>query len=185
MLNRRCSGDHQHDPVIGGNRITRPAGHRALARSWVSALENQFNFETKRTKRREPQVRQALAAEAGDPEAVEEPVEVVQSDGESEDELIVDKSNIKIPAAVRQAVHKLHVNTGHRSVKRLARALVICGAPTEAVIAAKQLDCSVCKERRQPRVRPAATLPVPRDTGDQVHVDLVKVNGIHDNTSGL
>ena len=71
-------------------------------------------------------------------------------------------------AAVRQAVRRLHENTGHRSPKRLARALVIASAPTEAVIAAKQLRCSVCDEKRPPKTLRPASLPAPREPGDQV-----------------
>ena len=80
------------------------------------------------------------------------------------------KSDLVIPTAVRQAVRRLRVNTGHRGPQRLARALVIAGAPMEAVIAAKQLRCSLCQERRPPKVqRPASG---PREPSDQVAVDI-------------
>ena len=71
-------------------------------------------------------------------------------DGVEEREPVKD---VPVSAAVRQAVRRLHENTGHRSPKRLARALVIAGAPPEAVIAAKQLRCSVCEEKRPPRIQ--------------------------------
>lgn len=49
MLGCRCRGGHTHAPVIGGSKVTRPAGHypRALASAMVSAMQDQFNFETK------------------------------------------------------------------------------------------------------------------------------------------
>ena len=49
MLGCRCQGGHTHAPVIGGSKVTRPAGHypRALASAMVSAMQDQFNFETK------------------------------------------------------------------------------------------------------------------------------------------
>ena len=82
-------------------------------------------------------------------------------------------AKLSILKGVRQAVQRLHVNTGHRSPARLARALLVCGASMEAVLAAKQLKCNVCQDRRQPRTRKPATLPAPRDVGEQVHIDLL------------
>ncbi len=80
-----------------------------------------------------------------------------------------------IPAAVKAAVQHLHINTGHRNPLRLARALLVCGAPKEAILAAKNLKCSVCLERRPPKPRLPASLPPPREVGQQVHVDLLLV----------
>ncbi|CAE7229821.1 pol [Symbiodinium sp. CCMP2592] len=79
---------------------------------------------------------------------------------------------VPVSAAVRQAVRRLHENTGHRSPKRLARALVIAGAPLEAVIAAKQLRCSVCEEKRPPKTQRPASLPAPQEPGDQIALDI-------------
>lgn len=77
------------------------------------------------------------------------------------------------------AVKKLHEATGHRDNKRLARALVLAGAPAEIVSAAKAHKCDLCAEQRPPKSRRPATLPTPRDTGDQVHLDLVEVFDVH------
>ena len=60
------------------------------------------------------------------------------------------------------------LHPGHRSNRRLARSLAIAGAPPEAIAAAKSLQCSICQERRPPRVTRPATLPTPKDAGDQV-----------------
>ena len=95
---------------------------------------------------------------------------------ESEDEALEPsqdpEKDVPIPASVRQAVRRLHENTGHRSPLRLARALVIAGAPPQAVMAAKQLRCSVCEERRPPKSRRPASLPGPREPGEQVALDI-------------
>ena len=56
--------------------------------------------------------------------------------------------------------------------RRLARALAISGAPAQAIVAAKRLKCAICDEKRQPKTRRPATLPVPKDVSDQVHVDI-------------
>ena len=55
-----------------------------------------------------------------------------------------------IDPKVMAAVRRLHNNTGHRSNRRLARALVIAGAPAEALRAAKHLKCEICHERQRP-----------------------------------
>ena len=49
---------------------------------------------------------------------------------------------------------------------------MIAGAPMEAAIAAKQLRCSLCHERRPPTVQRPSSLPAPRQPGDQVAVDI-------------
>ena len=80
------------------------------------------------------------------------------------------------------AVKKLHDATGHRDNKRLARALVLAGAPAEVVVAAKAHKCDLCAEQRPPKSRRPASLPTPRNTGDQVHLDLVEVFDVHERT---
>ena len=90
-------------------------------------------------------------------------------------------SDVEVPdpphvsAATMQAVKRLHENTGHRSMKRLARALMVSGAPLEAVVAAKNLRCSVCSEQKRMKPPKPASLPVPKDVNDQVHIDLFQV----------
>lgn len=75
---------------------------------------------------------------------------------------------------MKAAIKRLHENTGHRSNQRLARALALAGAPAEAVVAAKRHKCSICQERQPPKSRRPASLPTPKDLGDQVHLDLLE-----------
>ena len=82
------------------------------------------------------------------------------------------KTLTKIPHAIKLAVKRLHENTGHRSNRRLARALTISGAPREVIQAAKYHRCSVCAERKTPKARRPASLPTPKDVSDQIHVDI-------------
>ena len=70
---------------------------------------------------------------------------------------------------------RLRENTGHRSNRRLARALVLSGAPSEVIRAAKQLRCSICDEKRKPKARLPSSLPTPKDVSDQVHLDIFEV----------
>ena len=95
--------------------------------------------------------------------------------GESDDSLEVGPVDEKlvIPPEIKNAAYCLRINTGHRSLKRLARALLISGAPYAAVVAPKNLQCAVCKERRSPKPRPPGGLTPPREVGQQIHLDLV------------
>ena len=171
-----CMRNHLHAPVLGGSHVTARAGiyPKPLARAMVRGLEKQFE--------REFAPREALAAEIGEDAEEEElafeggGLVMPQDDGSDvEDEVDSKGTAIPVSSGMRATILRLHQNTGHRSGKRLARALAIAGAPAEAIQAAKQLQCSVCQERQPPRARRPASLPVPRDMGDQIHVDLLEV----------
>lgn len=79
-----------------------------------------------------------------------------------------------ITAAIKQSVKRLHENTGHRSNRRLARALNVA-APAAVVWAAKHHRCDVCNEKKQPKARRPVSLPTPKECSDQVHIDLVEM----------
>ena len=171
-----CMRNHLHAPVLGGSHVTARAGiyPKPLARAMVRGLEKQFE--------REFAPREALAAEIGEDVEEEElafeggGLVMPQDDGSDvEDEVDSKGTAIPVSSGMRATILRLHQNTGHRSGKRLARALAIAGAPAEAIQAAKQLQCSVCQERQPPRARRPASLPVPCDMGDQIHVDLLEV----------
>ncbi|CAE7294222.1 RE1 [Symbiodinium natans] len=112
-------------------------------------------------------VREAHAAEVGEPEVENEEDE----DGDFEEEL----GGSEPSKELKRLVMKMHQNTGHCSRRRLARALTISGAPVEAVKAALQLECEVCKENARPRTRPPASLPRVSQPFDRVHADLVAI----------
>ena len=170
LMGMRCTQDHEHAPVIGGAKVTTPAGHYTsdFSKLVVSGFMKQFDHEMSLLEAHE-----TLAAEDEQvalPDVAAEPLS-------SDEEAVVapEIDNMKIPSGIRAAVQRLHVNTGHRSGRRLARALVLCGAPKEAVLAAKHLTCSICSERRAPRARRPATLPSVKDVGAQLHVDILMV----------
>ncbi|CAK9020086.1 unnamed protein product [Durusdinium trenchii] len=153
FLNKRCLGDHPHTPVIGGKQISAAAGHytKEFSDAVIDGCMQQYDFE------------RSLAFKHSETEfevmSVEHEVMVVGDeedlDSEASFEPSKDDEEKPIPAAIKNAVYRLHVNTSHRSNQRLARALLICGAPKEAVLAAKRLKCPVCAERRNPKPRPA------------------------------
>ncbi|CAL1166460.1 unnamed protein product [Cladocopium goreaui] len=180
---KRCTRDHPHEQVLGGSKITSAAGHytKELAREIIKGIEEEF--EKQYGARRKPN--NVLAVEGGDLEddldREIDPAVEMRDLHSSDDEIQIPEAQVRISANVEEAVRKLHCNTGHRSNKRLARALAIAGAPKEAILAAKTLKCSVCQEHRAPKARRPATLPTPKDTGDQVHIDIFQVEDITEN----
>ena len=179
LVGMRCDKSHQHAHVMGGSKITKPAGHYPvkLCREIVAGALDQFDFETRVMMSQVDEHGSENSTEVLATEAVPDG-EAPRDDGasDSDDSLVdIDVPSNKIPSSIKAAVRRLHVNTGHRSNKRLARALVLCGAPKEAVVAAKTLKCDVCDERKQPKTRRPATLPSVKDVGAQAHIDLLVV----------
>ena len=179
LMNCRCPGGHQHSPVLGGSKITAAAGHytKEFSDALVQGFMDQFDFETMVQSRNDGHAPQHETNVSEHEILAEEDAEEDGrlADEESDDSLqpTSEEKSMTISPAVRNAVFRLHVNTGHRHPLRLARALIVCGAPAETVAAAKMLKCSVCRERRQPKSRAPASLPPPREVGQQIHIDLV------------
>ncbi|CAK9100240.1 unnamed protein product [Durusdinium trenchii] len=168
---RVCDRSHGHDPVIGGRVVTERAGHYPgpLARAFVVGMERQFNSEVA------PRASEVLAVSHGeDADEDGESSGIYFPDSETDEEDGTKTPNAKIPASVRAAIARLHDNTGHRSNRRLARALAISGAPAAAIQAAKEHKCSICAERAPPKSQRVGSLPQPRDVSDQVHIDLLE-----------
>lgn len=59
------------------------------------------------------------------------------------------------PQSLKRALLKLHNNLGHPSTQDLIRILKHSGASSDAIAQAKDLECTVCQNCRQP----AAALP--------------------------
>ena len=179
FLGKRCTGGHVHAPVMGGSKITTAAGHytKSFANGLVEAFEDEFNFET--LCQHQALVTHECYEVVGGHGGLDYVHEVLAEDGlgensESDDDL-GEKYLGEITPAVRAAVRRVHEATGHRSARRLARALLISGAPPEAVQAARELRCDVCDERKNPKARRVGSLPPPRAVGEQLHADLVMV----------
>lgn len=176
LHDRRCLHDHLHEQVIGGSGITRPAGHYPgkLARSMVKGMEKQFHRQFVKNEAN------VIGASDGfdfeeDEEDILRPGQPAGEFSDSDEELKVDAPEMKISAGLKAAIKRLHENTGHRSNIRLARALAISGAPPQVIYAAKTHKCSVCAEKANPRARRPASLPTPKDAGDQANIDLIEV----------
>lgn len=187
FLDKRCRRDHVHEQVIGGSRVTGPAGRYSseLAGAIVRALENQLEWELRRGG--SMSAHDVLALEDGDDVVHEDDVQAdhgelvqygIDDSGSDVDVNVEDESKVEVSSKTMQAIKRLHEATGHRSTKRLARALVITGAPIAAILAAKRLKCSVCDERRRAKPRRPMSVPMPKDVNDQVHIDLLVAEDI-------
>lgn len=137
----------------------------ALARAFVRGLERQFHAEY-------GQCREVNAVDGMEEDDPGDTMPVFDSESDVSSVGEDDEPAARISSSVRLAVKRLHENTGHRSNRRLARALVLSGAPKEVVHAAKQLRCSLCDEKKRPKPRRHSSLPSPKDVSDQVHIDI-------------
>ena len=107
----------------------------------------------------------------------EEPPDLDDADTDSDDAQLKEEpgdDKEKPSMNLLRSLMRMHVNTGHRSLRRLARALTIAGAPRSTIRAVKFLRCSVCQEKRKKQTRRPAAMPRARAFGDRVHIDLVK-----------
>ena len=149
-----------------------------LAKAMVLAMEDEFENQFGK------KARETLVAEDGDGSDVEGEGAVVPSrlpsSSDDDEPAATDASLPKISPAVKQAVKRLHENTGHRSNRRLARALVISGAPPEVVRAARLHKCSVCQEMKGPKSQRPSSLPTVRDVSDQVHIDIFEAYDVNE-----
>ena len=167
----RCPGDHEHAPVTGGSKVTRPAGHypTGLCRAILAGAERCWEREL----REERDEAEAMVGEGGN-EDDDGPVPAEQEEADSEDEDIP-QTHGPIRREVMKAVRKLHGNTGHRPRRELVRALAIAGAPGETILAARLLRCPDCQAMAKPHPRRVSTLPRAGGFGDVVHMDLFAV----------
>ena len=170
----KCDGSHVHEHVIGGN-VSKFAGHYPpdLAKAFVRGLEKQFEREG--GAEFDVMMGENELAEGDEPDRQLQPFE---DDFDMQDDVDVSQA-LEPTRAQKQAVLRLHQNTGHRAPLRLAKALAIAGASPEIIKAAKELRCEVCHETQRPSIPRPASLPKPRQFGDQLHIDLVAVKDIH------
>ena len=189
----RCDGSHPHEPVIGGKRVTEPAGHYPpeLAKALVRAIEREFDnlVEEVNVALNDPEDEDH---EDGDSEADDEGEDNPDFDDDGlggglhgtpegqnpQDELVddVDVSQGGEPSqGERRLAAHLHATTGHRPVLRLARALVLTGAEPSLIKAVKQHKCEVCKELQPTKTRRPATISRIRNFGDRIYCDLISV----------
>ena len=148
----KCDGSHVHEHVIGGN-VSKFAGHYPpdLAKAFVRGLEKQFEREG--GAEFDVMMGENELAEGDEPDRQLQPFE---DDFDMQDDVDVSQA-LEPTRAQKQAV---------------------LGASPEIIKAAKELRCEVCHETQRPSIPRPASLPKPRQFGDQLHIDLVAVKDI-------
>ena len=181
----QCDGNHDHEHVIGGKKVTEPAGHYTprMAGAIVKGFEKQREKDF--AKVNEACVVQEIEEMGEEANAGRDEMAAMAAspEGEEPEDDDIDVSGADEPTPEqRRAVMHLHKVTGHRSPLRLARALLLANAPYSVVKAAKQLKCEICQETRKVHARRPASLPRVRNFGDRIYVDLFSIRDHRDDT---
>ena len=187
----RCRGvplDHFHLPVIGGRDKTEIAGSYPprMCLEIVKALERQWRRDHSIL------IAEQYSLDCGLPES-----QVFAADGDGgeggveddfEDRYMMSESDSEVSGLdetlspsdkeLYASLMRMHVNSGHRSLKRLCRALAIAGAPRSTIKMARKLKCSICQEKKRPKIRRPAAIPRARAFADVVHGDLLQISDV-------
>ena len=83
-----------------------------------------------------------------------------------------------VPRWVQGVLRRLHVNLGHPTNAMLVRQLAQVGASQQALIGAKGLRCTVCKQMRSIKPAPPSRMSAGRSFNEQVVIDLIYVYDI-------
>ena len=83
-----------------------------------------------------------------------------------------------VPKWVQGVLRRLHVNLGHPSNATLVRQLAQVSASQQALIGAKALRCTVCKQMRSIKPSPPSRMSAGRSFNEQVVMDLIYIHDI-------
>ena len=82
----------------------------------------------------------------------------------------------RVGPAVRSALRRLHVNTGHTPAKDLARLVRLAGGSEDAVLGCTALRCSACERMQKPQLaRPSRFKPEDLQFNEVVFGDLFEL----------
>jgi hypothetical protein len=201
----RCSKDHQHEPVIGGHKVTELAGHypSALAELILDGLEAQFERLFHEVNVASPEGPAEVGHETeededldddddGDGDQPDDNPEVgeigdglhADPEGRAPGAEALEDAEAAVPVAdggdqpttaEKKLAAHLHEMTGHRPVLCLARALVLTGAQPGLVKAVKQHKFEVCQELPTVKTHRPAGIPRACNFGDRIYSDLFAV----------
>jgi hypothetical protein len=197
----RCDRTHQHSIVIGHAGITARTGHypKPLCSKMVDGVEACWTREHHGNKTQEAFAARVTLTQGthdhescpGEHEAAadEEDVDDLEGGDPSDDDGFPSQEGpspgtsaapqinkeLDVSKELMSSIRRMHENSGHKPLTHLARALMICGAPAEAIEASKRLKCDVCLEVGKTKTHRPATLPRARAFGDRVHTDLIDV----------
>ena len=89
----------------------------------------------------------------------------------------LDQGDEEAPQSVKRALLRLHNNLGHPSTQDLIRVLRHSGASSEAIAQAKDLECTVCQNCRQPHASLPAKISHSTVFNEKVGLDVKYLQG--------
>lgn len=93
-------------------------------------------------------------------------------------EIAFDVDEAMVPKWVQGVLRRLHVNLGHPTNATLVRQLAQTNASQQALIGAKGLRCSVCKQMQNIKPSPVSKMPAGKSFNEQVCADLIYIHDI-------
>ena len=163
VLERKCTGDHEHD-VVAGSHPSVGQISKYVAQYTPQFVEAVLNTVPSFRNQRSPEVLELVE-------------EYVSTDEQWCEVLAIDKPSEASDEELRQAVLKVHRNLGHPSNQDLIRILKHGQASERAVKIARELQCSFCQSRSQPKCAlPAQTHRV-TEFNEQIGIDVKQLPG--------
>jgi len=209
QLARRCTKDHEHQPLEGGGRTRKAEVYPPkLCRAIIQGLRQEVAQEAARSYVMEIALEETEAfANEGDEEGDEEediedqldqeveasgrlPGRMVPSpdagDSDEEEEEEAPERRQRVPRGVsdsdKRKIKKLHENLGHPSREDFIRALKMARAREEVWRYVKEeFTCDLCERHQKPKLNRPATIPRSYAPGRTVGVDVVYFPGVRPN----
>ena len=206
-LAKRCPGDHEHQPLVGGRGkgaeeyppklceaivkgLIKEKSHVMMVsmrpQQWVLAEEDED--EAEEIKEDERNLEDALDEEIEEagrrPEERRRRVEGQEEDVEEEDE---GEAPLHVQRGVSEEdkclIRKLHINLGMPKQRRLRQSFEDVKSPRRGVevYVQKEFNCELCKSQKKPELNRPAVIPRSYAPGRTVGVDVVYFPGVAPN----
>ena len=205
-LSKKCSGDHEHQPLVGGRAkgaeeyppklceaivqgLMKERSETFLVnlhpQEWVMAEEDEDENEAIPAGDLEDELDEAVE-EAGQP-AVRRAADRQGGDQEEEEEREAEEQATQkvirgVSEADKRLIRKLHINLGHPSKEDFVRALRMSRAREEVWrYVQREFQCDLCKSQKKPELNRPAVIPRSYAPGRTVGVDVVYFPGVAPN----
>ena len=181
-LGKRCTGDHEHQPLLHGRAKAAERYPPGLCQAIVKAastdksqmvLVEEDNMEGIDTE----ELIDGAQAEEERREGMERLLPAAEAEDELEEGREAEESD-PLPCGVnrreKQLIKKLHINLGHPSTQDFYRAMKMSRARLEVLsYIKKEFKCDHCEEHQPPRSARPATIPKTYAPNRVVGVDIV------------
>ena len=146
MLDKQCSGDHEHQKLEGMIR---------LQGKWVSRTRCAQVYPKRLVEVMATAIRRKLRQQDMEVLAVEKLSEKKES--------------------IKELVQRCHVNLGHPSKERFLHMLQSAGASEETIKMAKEFQCSLCLSKKSPASHPVVSLNKQYGFNEVVSMDTFEI----------